>query len=561
MPIMAEDKLLIDDVSMSDLLAGTPERVNSGTIVPARVLGKNADGVLVDIGLKMEGLVPKAEFPEFDKALPFKEGDTIQVLVRQVEGHDNYHRVSWRAAREMSSWDRLFAAFQGQTPVEATITKKVKGGYAVDIGVDAFLPGSQLDLRPSHDVDAWIQKKITVVITEMDRSKSNVVVSRRKLLEKERLRRREVTLASLAEGQTVQGTVMSITNFGAFVDIGGVEGLLHVSDMSWQRTEKPSACVKVGETLQVKVLKHDPATHRISLGLKQLKAHPWEGVPKRYPVGSTVKGRVTTMTNFGAFIELEPGVEGLLHVSEISWKERVAKPQDVLKAGAEVEVKVILVDPAKEKLSLSIKRLGVSPWEVARANHSSGSRLKGRVTHLTPFGAFVMLSEGIEGLVHISDLSWSRKIQHPSDIVAVGQEIEVVVMDVKVEAEKIVLSLKATQPDPLLLLRVGQIVTGRVVRSGESGLTLELPSGIEGTIRQSELSEDALGRVQIPAIGEEASAKIMRIDARERRLELSVRRQERDEERQMLKRYAGQNQQPLTLGDVLVEAEPETPNE
>jgi small subunit ribosomal protein S1 len=280
---------------------------------------------------------------------------------------------------------------------------------------------------------------------------------------------------------------MSITNFGAFVDIGGVEGLLHVSDMSWQRTEKPSACVKVGQVLPVKVLKHDPATHRISLGLKQLQPHPWEGVPKRYPVGSTVKGRVTTMTNFGAFIELEPGVEGLLHVSELSWKDRVAKPQDVLKAGAEIEVKVILVDPAKEKLSLSIKRLGVSPWEVAKTNHSSGSRLKGKVTHLTPFGAFVMLPEGIEGLVHISDLSWSKKIQHPSEVVTVGQEIEVVVQEVKVEAEKIVLSLRATQPDPLSLLRVGQIVTGRVVRAGESGLTLELPSGVEGYIRQSEL--------------------------------------------------------------------------
>jgi len=558
---MADDKLTIDDVSMSDLLAGLPEKVNSGTVVAARVLGKNADGVLVDIGLKMEGLIPKTEFPDFEKSLPFKEGDTIQVLVRQVEGHDNYHRVSWRSAREMSAWDKLFAAFKGEQPVDATIVRKVKGGYGADIGVDAFLPGSQLDLRPSHDVEAWIQKKVQVLITEMDRSKSNVVVSRRRLLEKERGQKREVTMASLAEGQIISGTVTSITGFGAFVDIGGIEGLLHVSDMSWHRADKPSACVKVGQTLEVKVLKYDAATHRISLGLKQLKPHPWEGVPARYPVGSLVQGRVTTMTNFGVFVELEPGVEGLLHISELSWKDRAAKPQDLLKIGQKIEVKVILVDPAKEKLSLSLKRVGVGPWELAKTNHPVGSRLRVPVTHLTPFGAFVMLPEGIEGLVHISDMSWTKKAQHPSDFVAVGQEVEVVVMDVKVESEKIVLSLKHTQPDPLGSLRVGQAVTGRVIRTGESGLTLELTNGVEGYIRQSELSEDGLGRVIVPAAGEDVSAKVIRVDPRERRVELSVRKHDRDEERQMLKRYAGQNQQPLTLGDVLVEAEPETSDE
>ncbi len=558
---MTDDKLLIDDMSMSDLLAGLPEKVNSGSVVQARVLGKNADGVLVDIGLKMEGLIPKSEFPDFEHQLPFKEGESVPVLVRQIEGRDNYHRVSWRSAREMSSWDRLYGAFQSAQPVDGTITKKVKGGYVVDVGVDAFLPGSQLDLRPSHNVDAWLQKKVTFLITEMDRSKSNVVVSRRKLLEKERARHREATLAALAEGQVVPGTVTSITNFGAFVDIGGVEGLLHISDMSWHRSEKPANHVKVGQRLELKVLKYDAATHRISLGLKQLQPHPWANVPARYPVGSVVKGRITTMTNFGAFVELEPGVEGLIHVSEISWKERVTKPQDALKAGEEVTVKVILVDPAKEKLSLSLKRMGASPWELARTSHPVGSRLKGPVTHLTPFGAFVMLPEGIEGLVHISDMSWTKKIQHPSEFLTVGQEIEVAVMDEKVDAEKIVLSFKHLHPDTMAQIKVGQTDVGRVVRSGESGLTLELVSGVEAHIRQSELSEDALGRVQIPAAGEEVSAKVVRVDPRERRIELSVRKHDRDEERQMLKRYAGQNQQPLTLGDVLVEAEPDSPEE
>ena len=558
---MSEDKLLIDDMSMSDLLAGLPEKVSSGSVVQGRILGKNADGVLVDIGLKMEGLIPKSEFPDFENQLPFKEGDTIPVLVRQIEGHDNYHRISWRSAREMSAWDRLYAAFQAGQPVEATIAKKVKGGYVVDIGVDAFLPGSQLDLRPSHNVDAWLQKKVSVAITEMDRSKSNVVVSRRKLLEKDRAHQREATLATLKEGQVVNATITSITNFGAFADIGGVEGLLHVSDMTWHRSEKPASCVKVGQALDLKVLKYDPSTHRISLGLKQLQPHPWAGVPAKYPVGSVIKGRITTMTNFGAFVEIEPGVEGLIHVSEMSWKERVSKPQDVLKAGQDVTVKIILVDPAKEKLSLSLKRMDASPWELARTHYPAGIRVKGPVTHLTPFGAFVMLPEGIEGLVHISDMSWGKKIQHPSELVTVGQELEVVVMEVKADAEKIVLSLKHLQPDPLASVKVGQSVTGRVIRSGESGLALELSSGVEAYIRQSELSEDALGRVQIPAVGEDVSAKVVRIDLRERRIDLSVRKHDREEERQMLKRYAGQNQRPLTLGDVLIEAESETPEE
>lgn len=557
---MVDDKLLIDEMSMNDLLAGLPEKVSNGTVVQARVLGKSADGVLVDIGLKMEGLIPKSEFPDFDRSLPFKEGDTISVLVRHVEGHDAHHKVSWSAARQWAAWDKLAAAFRSELPVEGIVARKVKGGYVIDIGVDAFLPGSQIDLRPSRDIEGWIQKKLSVLITEMDRSKSNVVVSRRKLLEKERQRQREATLATLAEGQVCAGTVTSTTHFGAFVDIGGIEGLLHISDMSWHRVERAEAAVKIGQSLQVKILKYDPATQRISLGLKQLQPHPWQGVAQRYPVGSVVKGGVTTLTNFGAFVQLEPGVEGLLHISELSWKDRTAKPQDILKAGQEIAVKVLLVDPAKEKVSLSLKRVGESPWEIAKANHPAGSRVKGPVTHLTPFGAFVMLPEGIEGLVHVSDLSWTQKVPRPSDVLTVGQEIEIVVMEVKAEAEKIVLSLKHTQPDPLSLLRAGEAVSGRVIRVGENKVTLELASGAEATIRQSELSEDAEGRAQIPAVGENVTGKIMRADLRERRVEVSVRRFDREEERQMLKRYAGQNQKPLKLGEVLIEAEPDTPS-
>jgi small subunit ribosomal protein S1 len=553
---MVEDKLLIDDMSMSDLLAGLPEKVSSGTVVQARVLGKSPEGVLVDIGLKMEGLIPRSEFPDFENALPFKEGDHISVLVRHVEGPDAHSKVSWRAAREFAAWDKLVAAHQAATPIEGVVLRKVKGGYVMDIGIDAFLPGSQLDIRPARDVDAWLQKKLSVLITEMDKSKSNVVVSRRKLLERERLRVREVTLASLAEGQTISGTVTSTTNFGAFVDIGGIEGLLHISDMSWHRADKVDGLMKVGQVVQVKVLKYDAATQRISLGLKQLQPHPWEGVAARYPVGKIIEGQVTTMTTFGAFVEIEPGLEGLLHVSELSWKDRIAKPQDMLKPGQKVEVKILLVDPAKEKLSLSLKRVGASPWEIVKANHHVGSRIHGAVTHLTPFGAFVMLPEGIEGLIHISDLSWTQRVGHPSEILKVGQEVDVVIMDVKVDAEKIVLSLKHTQPDPLSAIRNGQALTGKVTKVGDGGVVIDLGSGIEGFVRSHEMAEDLDGDTHKLAVGEEVTGKVMRVDARERRVDLSIRRFDRDEERQMLKRYAGNNQEPLTLADVLVDNDP-----
>jgi len=548
---MVEEKLDMEEMSMGELLEQSTQKISNGALIQARVLGKNADGVLVDIGLKMEGLIPKSEFPDFEKELPFKEGDKIPVIVRHIEGHDQHHKISWRSAREASSWDRLAAVHQSNTPLEGRIVKKVKGGYLMDIGVDAFLPGSQLDLRPTRDVEAWVGQTVTVFITEMDRAKSNVVVSRRKWLELERQKQREVTFGAIAEGQEVTGTIMSLTPFGAFVDVGGIEGLLHISDMSWKRVEKPDQVVKLGQKVQVKILKFDRATQRISLGLKQLQTHPWEGIQARYPIGTVVKGKVTSFTNFGAFVEMEPGVEGLIHVSELSWKERVAKPQDVLKAGDEVTVKVLLVDPAKEKLSLSLKRVGASPWDLAKINHPQGSRLKGKVTHLAPFGAFVLLPEGVEGLVHVSDMSWAHRIQHPSEKVTVGQEIEVVVLDVRPEAEKISLSLRHMEKDPLTTLKTGDTVTGRVTRVGDNGAQIELSSGIEAYVRPQEISDV----VTVFEPGQEVSAKVMRVDLRERKVELSIRRHDREEERRMMKQYGGNQPEMQTLGDMFKNAQ------
>ncbi len=558
---MADDKLLIDDISMSELLKDVPEKVHAGTIVNARILGTSTDGVLVDIGLKMEGLIPRAEFSDFEKGLPFSVGDSVTVLVRHVEGPDNHSKCSYRAARELTSWDRLNTAFHANEPVEGVVRRKVKGGYVVDIGVEAFLPGSQLDVRPTRDVEAWVGEKISVLITELDRAKPNVVVSRRKLLERDRGRKREVTLASLKVGDVVTGTVTSIATFGAFLDIGGIEGLLHISDLSWHRTDKVDKVLKLGQQLQVKVLKFDPSVQRISLGLKQLTQHPWSGVAQKYPVNTLVKGKVTSLTAFGAFVEIEPGIEGLLHVSELSWKERAAKPEEVLKPQQEVTVRIIAVDAQKEKLSLSLKRAGSSPWDVMKATYPIGARVKGPITHLTPFGAFIMLPEGIEGLVHISDLSWAKRAKHPSELVAVGQVVEVVVMDVKPEAEKIVLSLKHTQPDPFSALKNGQTVSGVVARVQDGDVLITLPGDIEALVRKQELSQDINGHEQIPEIGQCVTAKISRVDNRDRRVEASIRRYDRDEERQMVARYSGKNQEPLTLGDVLVESDSEEATE
>jgi small subunit ribosomal protein S1 len=558
---MVDDKLLIDDISMSELLKDVPEKVHAGTIVKARVLGTSPEGVLVDIGLKMEGLIPRSEFPDFDKGLPFNVGDSVTVLVRHVEGPDRHSKVSWRAAREFSSWDTLNTAFHAGEPVEGMVRRKVKGGYVVDIGVEAFLPGSQMDVRPTRDAEAWIGEKVSVLITEFDRAKPNVVVSRRKLVERERGRKREVTLATLKVGDVMPGTVTSIASFGAFVDIGGIEGLLHISDLSWHRTDKVEKIIKIGQTVQVKILKYDAALQRISLGMKQLTQHPWAGVEQKYPVGSLIKGKITSLTSFGAFVEIEPGIEGLLHVSELSWKERVTKPEEMLKPQQDVTVKVIAVDPQKEKLSLSLKRAGASPWDAIRSTYPVGTRLKGPITHLTPFGAFVMLPEGIEGLVHISDISWAKRAKHPSEVVAVGQVVEVVVMEVKPDAEKIVLSLKHTQPDPFGSLKNGQVVSGVVASVQDGDIAITLPGDIEAIVRRQELPQDVDGKEQMPEVGQCVTAKITRLDARDRRVEASIRRHDRDEERQMVARYSGKNQEPLTLADVLIESDSQEPAE
>lgn len=563
---------MVDDIGMEEWFQQLPpERGTGETVRSARVVGITAEGVLVDVGLKSEGLIPREELSVEDLK-QFQPGQNVPVVVRRWGGAEGHPLVSWRQARELQAWECVGEAYRTGTALEGRVSRRVKGGLMVDVGVEAFLPGSQIDRRPVKDIDRWVGQMVKVVVTEANRGRGNVVVSRRKSVEQEFQVQREATLSSLQEGEVRQGVVTGITSFGAFVDLGGVEGLLHIGDIAWQRTDRIEKVLSVGQTIEVKILKHDPAASRISLGLKQLTPHPWEGLAARLPVGSEVSGHVTTLTNFGAFVEIEPGVEGLVHVSELSWKQRVSHPREILSPGQMVTMRVLRVDPAKEKLSLSLKRMGPNPWEEVQQRYPVGSRVRGPVTHLTSFGAFLMLPEGVEGLMRVADLSWAKRVRPPTELLAVGQEVEAVVLEVKAEAEKIVLSRKHLTEDPLFKYKVGMVVTGRVTRIHE-GVLIELEPDVEGFVPPGEITQSKgeasreefkkgfSGRLGDQAmaesgltVGDVVTAKVIRVDRRDRTLDLSIRRYEREQERAMVAQYTVPPA-PLPLKELLGEPE------
>ncbi|MEB2284022.1 MAG: 30S ribosomal protein S1 [Polyangiaceae bacterium UTPRO1] len=516
--------------------------VRPGEIVKGRVVLVARDHVTVDIGYKSEGQIGIHEFRDRDGQVGVKEGDEVDVYFEASESEDGGIVLSRQKAEQLRVWKDIEQAFEAQGAVEGTIVGKVKGGLKVDIGVAAFLPGSHADLRPARNLDRFIGQRTRFSILKFNRSRGNVVVSRRAVMERERQSLKGETLKVLEEGVILEGTVKNITDYGAFVDLGGIDGLLHITDMSWGRIGHPSEVLNVGDKVRVVVLKYDPDRERVSLGMKQIMPDPWHTVHERFAPGMKVKGKVVSLTDYGAFVELEKGVEGLIHVSEMSWTRRVSHPSKVLNPGDDVDVVVLDVDPANRRISLGLKQAEPNPWEMVKINHPVGSRIQGKVKSVTDFGVFVGVDEGIDGLVHVSDLHWTKKVKHPSEIFKKGDDVEAVVLAIDVANERISLGIKQLQEDPWNAMPtrypVGSKVKGVVTSVTDFGVFVELEEGLEGLIHVSQLSTERIDKPsQLFTVGDAVEAEVTNVDPRERRIGLSIRALKRSEEREEVDSY------------------------
>jgi small subunit ribosomal protein S1 len=516
--------------------------VRPGEVVRGRVVHVSRDFVTVDIGFKSEGQIPIHEFVDRDGNVEVHADDEVDVY---FDGTDSEHGgviLSRAKAEQFKIWRDIEEAFQRDGAIEGTITGKVKGGLKVDVGVPAFLPGSHADLRPARNLDRYIGQRCRFAILKFNRARGNVVVSRRAVLEREREALKEETMKVLEEGVILEGIVKNITDYGAFVDLGGLDGLLHVTDMSWGRIARPSDLIHVGERVKVVVLKYDPERGRVSLGMKQIMPDPWSNVGDHYPVGARVRGKVVSLADYGAFVELEPCIEGLVHISEMSWTKRVTHPSKVVEPDQEVEVVVLDVDTGNRRISLGLKQAAPNPWEMVRINHPVGSRLHGAVKHITDFGLFVGVDEGIDGLVHISDLHWTRKVKHPSELYKKGDEIDAVVLGIDVDNERIALGVKQMVEDPWASIAqrypVGGRAKGVVTTVTDFGVFIELEEGIEGLIHVSQLSNERVERPQtLFQPGQPVEAEVTHVDPKERKIGLSIKALRRTEEREEMESY------------------------
>ncbi len=486
-----EDDYSQDELeTMMEMYNGTMASIEEGEIVKSRVLDIRDNMVVLDIGFKSEGTIPLEEF----KDLPdLKPGDEVEVLLEHLEDQEGSVVLSKKKADFMRVWERIRVAYENDEPVRGALIKKIKGGVVVDLmGVDAFLPGSQIALRRVPNVDELLGQTFDFKIIKLNKRRRNIVVSRRVILEQERAGKREKLMKELQKDQVRKGVVKNITDFGAFIDLGGVDGLLHITDMSYGRIQHPSEMVHIGQELEVKVLDIDWDRERISLGLKQLQSYPWKDVAEKYPVGTRVSGKVVSITNYGAFIELEPGIEGLVHISEMSWTRNVRHPSKLVSIGEAIEAVVLKVDPNEEKISLGMKQTEQDPWMMLPEKYPVGTRLNGKVRNLTSFGAFVEIEPGIDGLIHISDMSWTKRVQHPSEVVKKGDSVDVVILNVDAENKRISLGLKQATEDPWLRIGetypVGTELRGRVVRLMDKGVVVDIGNDIEGFVPVSQLN-------------------------------------------------------------------------
>lgn len=506
------------------LYAASFPTYREGEIVTGTIIKRIQNAVLVDIGLKAEGILPLDEFRNPEEAV---EGKKIQVYIDAFEDKDGFPVISKKKADFQLAWETIKQKSESSEPVKATVLRRVKGGLAVDIlGLDAFLPGSQVDLRPIPNLDALIGKELEVKILSVNWHKKNIVVSRRALLEERQEALRRDLLQRIHVGDVIEGTVKTVTEFGAFIDIGGVDALLHISDLTWVKVVHPSEVVQPGEKLKVKVLSADSNTGRITVGLKQLTSHPWEKVEEKYPIGSRVRGRVTTLAEYGAFVELEKGIEGLIHISEMSWTKSIHHPAQILSVDQEVEAVVLNIDKENRRISLGLKQTQPDPWSLIEERYQIGQRVTGRVKSLKDFGAFVELEEGIEGLIHNADISWTKRIKHPREELKKGQVVETIILEIDKENRKISLGLKQTQEDPFYKLsqelKEGDVIRARLVDMPKPGLVVALNYGIEGFVPLSQLARSGTKKVRENyQIGEELELKVLRIDLNNRRVVLS----------------------------------------
>jgi len=514
---------------MQEIYEQSVRDIVEGEIVRGTILEVRDDSVLVDIGYKSEGLIPLKEFRSPAGENTAKVGDVVDVYLEQKEDTDGLIVLSREKAEKIKIWDELSKVYDKGGPVTGTILGRTKGGLIVDIGVRAFLPGSQVDLRPVRDLDKLIGKAFPMKIIKLNQKRGNIVLSRRELLEEERKTLKEATLTNLAEGKVIRGKIKNITEYGAFVDLGGLDGLLHITDMSWGRVGHPSELFQVGDEIEVVVLKFDRTNERVSLGYKQRLPDPWDAVEQKYPVGSKVKGKVVSLTDYGAFVELEDGVEGLVHISEMSWTQRVKHPSKVVAIGDLVEVVVLDVDRANKRISLGMRQAEPNPWNSIEERYPVGTRVEGRVRNLADFGAFVELEEGIDGLIHISDMSWTKRVRHPSELLKKGEKVEAIVLHVDRTNHRISLGLKQVQEDPWQSsvpekYRVGMDVQGKVVRLTDFGAFVELEDGVEGLLHVSELSQDRVNKPEdVVQVGQDLTLKVIKLDAEERKIGLSLR--------------------------------------
>ncbi len=518
-----------------------------GELLRGHVLAVTGSEVVVDFGYKSEGSVPLEQFQRPDGTVEVKPGDEIDVIVEQrTPGADGYIRLSHDRAVRIVVWNNLEKAYREGLLVSGRVTGRMKGGLTVDVGVSAFLPASHVDIRQVRDLDSFIGQDIPVKIVKLNRRRGNVVVSRRLAVEEEISSRKKATLEMLEVGSVVTGVVKNITDYGAFVDLGGIDGLLHVSDMSYGRVNHPSHVISEEDEITVKVLKLDREKGRISLGLKQMAPDPWENIGERYPVGNHVIGNVVSVTDYGAFVELEPGVEGLIHISEMSWSRRMKHPSKIVKPGDQVQAVVLEVHPRDRRISLGMKQLEPDPWTTVADRYSVGSVVEGRVRKLTDFGAFVEIEEGVDGLVHISDLSWTKRIKHPSEMLKKGQMVQAVILQIDTGHRRLSLGIKQLQPDAWETFfqahQVGDIVQGRVTRAAGFGIFVELAPGVEGLCHNSEIpaGPETGDTISAPAPSEECEFKIIRMSEAEHRIGLSIKAVADDEERSRMEEYQRQ---------------------